>query len=166
MTFLQYVCWELLGPPAYGSAWHCPFCDPGSEQEWASFSVRPPLGSHPIKFRCHRCQRWGDEHDILKHALPGDENRDERRLRLAELMASWLHDKPSPLGEDERPPPEPFAVVLRRAAQRKRREPPKEMQLPSDGIEPNLGDPVVRAALARRWKKQRKRGRGVDRHRS
>jgi hypothetical protein len=70
-SFLELVCRELLGGPAYGRSWHCPHCDPRQESEWASFSVRPPKRKrngeeYPIKFKCHRCQRWGDEHDLLR----------------------------------------------------------------------------------------------------
>lgn len=64
-SFLFELCVSLLGPPAYGSSWHCPYCDPEGESNWPSFSVRPPLKNHAIKFRCHRCKVWGDEHDLL-----------------------------------------------------------------------------------------------------
>jgi len=77
VSFLSELCHELLGPPDYGSSWPCPFCDPEAESSWASFSVRPPLRSHPIKWKCHRCKRWGDEHDLLAflyHDDPEDYN--------------------------------------------------------------------------------------------
>lgn len=97
MTFLEFACHEELGPPAHGASWHCPCCDPGQDEEWVSFSVRPPKASYPIKFKCHRCQWWGDEHDLLLVLYPGEENRDVRRLRLAELKRMYLRDhRPRP----------------------------------------------------------------------
>ncbi len=73
-SFLWELCSHLLGPPEYGSSWHCPFCDPDPERKsWASFSVRPPLRHYPIKFRCHRCKVWGDEHDLLHKFFHDDE---------------------------------------------------------------------------------------------
>jgi hypothetical protein len=75
-SFLLEFCNVVMGSPEYGGrCWFCPYCDPdpdrehrndkGKKKPWAAFSVRPPLGRHPIKFRCHRCRVWGDEHDLL-----------------------------------------------------------------------------------------------------
>jgi hypothetical protein len=70
-SFLEYLVHELMGPPAVGRAgWHCPRCDRHEDKEWASFTVLPPKGKLPIKFRCHRCGWWGDEHDLMKHFNP------------------------------------------------------------------------------------------------
>src|SRR5436309_716537 len=99
MTFLEFVAHELLGPPKGRASWNCPYCDPNNEMEWASFSVRPPLNNYPIKFRCHRCHRWGDEHDLLNVVYPGEENRDARRIQLSELKSMYLRDYCSPLGD-------------------------------------------------------------------
>jgi hypothetical protein len=99
-TFLAFVWHEEFG--SVGSS-HCPKCDPDASKEWKSISIRPPLGNFPIKFRCHRCGWWGDEHDVLRHVYPGDANKDIRRLRLAELKRMYLrdygHHPRTPLGE-------------------------------------------------------------------
>lgn len=82
MTFLRFVCWEVLGPPIYGS-WLCPYCDPLQMSKWASLSVLPPKGSYAIKFRCHNCGRWGDEHDLMRLVYP--DCAETRRIMLKEL---------------------------------------------------------------------------------
>jgi hypothetical protein len=121
MTFLHFFCCETLGPPRYGSSWPCPFCDPDHESEWASFSVRPPYGNYPIKWKCHRCHRWGDEWDLLRLLYPKDPTT--RSLVLAEVKRLYLRDvvrlprlpaRCSPLGDKLAKRPAP-----------KRKQPPK-----------------------------------------
>src|SRR5262245_17301762 len=109
-TFLIYVTEALFGPPCYGSSWKCPFCDPGGDSKWASFSVRPPRKKgdgteYPIKWRCHRCRRWGDEYDLLRLLYPGEQNRAFRREERALLYSGWLLELSrsygrSPLGDN------------------------------------------------------------------
>jgi hypothetical protein len=90
MTFLRFVCCELLGPPVYGSCWHCPKCDPAAESDWVSFSVRPPKKYHAIKFKCHRCHWWGDARDLLDHFFPDDPQ--QRRIMLADLERLYCRE--------------------------------------------------------------------------
>src|SRR5438552_3419051 len=64
MTFLQFCCYQLLDDPRC-----CPWCDADGDAEWKSFSILPPKkrsnGSwYDIKFRCHRCGKFGDELDL------------------------------------------------------------------------------------------------------
>lgn len=71
ISFVEYVCERLMGPPAYGSMWYCPFHEDNSP----SFSVRPtkqrPNGTwYPIKFRCFACDAWGDAWDLLRRFYP------------------------------------------------------------------------------------------------
>lgn len=66
MTFLTFVCTHLMGPPVAGTCWRCPYC----ESSGAAFSVRPPKGALPVKFKCHKCQEWGDEVDLLSFFRP------------------------------------------------------------------------------------------------
>jgi len=101
--------WRLLvalGPPAYGSSWYCPFCDPDGggglsqrggkpESKWASFSVRPPFRKYAIKFKCHRCQTWGDEHDLLRKFCDDPE---ERQWWIDYAMAYYPPELRSPRG--------------------------------------------------------------------
>jgi hypothetical protein len=77
MTFLEFVCQTLMGPPVSGSCWHCPICDSSGP----SFSVRPPKAGFPIKFKCFRCDAWGDEFDLAKLFYP----REDFNARLQRL---------------------------------------------------------------------------------
>jgi len=83
-SFLHWLGGELLGPPAYGSHWFCPRC----EGPTPSLSVRPPLDDLPVKFKCHRCNWWGDEHDLLK-LVDGITDYGERLERLRVLRARY-----------------------------------------------------------------------------
>jgi hypothetical protein len=99
-SFLEYVCWALLDSPACGSSWFCPFCHEQAEnQEWASFSVRPPLGKYPIKWKCHRCHKWGDAIDLIMFIYKCSHT--EGKVVLAELLESYRHEHGSgtPLGD-------------------------------------------------------------------
>lgn len=87
MTFLAFVAHKLMGPPICGSCWRCPFCDPDGDKG-ASFSVRPPLGDLPIKWKCFRCDGWGDEFDLVKHFHPSW-GYDTRKLEVLSLMAEF-----------------------------------------------------------------------------
>jgi hypothetical protein len=84
MTFLEYVCRRLLGHPSGGS-FCCPYCDHNR------LTVRQPDGDKPIKFRCHRCQKWGDEMDLLRD-VAGIGNYTDRMERRAEMHADYLRD--------------------------------------------------------------------------
>ncbi len=78
-SFLEYVCTRLMGAPDFGSSWCCPFCDSDS----AAFHVRPAKGNHPIKFKCFKCEQWGDSVDLLTMFFPKDNIRQrKRRLHL------------------------------------------------------------------------------------
>ena len=80
MPLLEFVCKRLMGPPVCGSCWRCPFCDSSG----SSFSVRPPKGDYAIKFKCFRCDRWGDELDLLEHFYP-DEDKSQICARWTKL---------------------------------------------------------------------------------
>src|SRR5262245_29229125 len=103
MTFLNFVFHELLGPPAYGSSWFCPWCNPNGDrftdgdETWASLSVLPPRGSYPIKFKCHWCGVWGDEHDLIRKRYPGISS-ETVGLKVRELLAAYGTPLPT-LGE-------------------------------------------------------------------
>ena len=76
-SFLEYVCTRLMGAPEFGSSWCCPYCDSPS----SSFHVRPAKGNHPIKYKCFRCEQWGDSVDLLKLFFP-KEAIGQRKRRL------------------------------------------------------------------------------------
>lgn len=87
LTFLEYVCERLMGPPAHNRTWLCPFHDDSSP----SFHVRPPKqrpdGSwYPIKFRCFGCDAWGDEFDLLRQFYP-----DATRQQLTKRWQAMKH---------------------------------------------------------------------------
>lgn len=84
MTFLEFVCRQLIGPPVSGSCWRCPFCNSSN----SSFNVRPPKGDLPIKYRCFRCDAWGDAFDLLKFYFP-NEGFSQQKLRIAQMEADF-----------------------------------------------------------------------------
>jgi hypothetical protein len=94
MIFLEYVCRQLMGPPAYGRTWRCPFHDDHNP----SFNVRPPKAGYKDRYRCWGCDAWGDEADIVKHFFP-NESYTERLERLKDLRAEFEaggHAEPPP----------------------------------------------------------------------
>jgi hypothetical protein len=124
MTFLLFVCHELLGPPVKkgGNRWHCPFCD-GHEMRWPSFTVLPPLGNYRITFHCHRpdCPRkFGDACDLVKRVYQC--NYHEAKVKVAELMEQFRRET-SPLGED------PVRRLARKLA--------KQQKKPTAGLSPS-----------------------------
>lgn len=84
MSFLEFVAERLMGQPVSGSCWNCPYC----VSSGPSFSVRPPLGNYSIKFKCHRCGKWGDEMDLLKLFFPEDDYS-VRLTRVQELRLDF-----------------------------------------------------------------------------
>src|SRR5262249_34192946 len=128
MTFLEYVADFLELHRGYGASCYCPYCDPHCESAWMSFSIRPPRqrpdGSWlPIKFRCHRCQQWGDARDLIKHfwnGIPGKHlSPEETEARFVEVLERY-RDKyfpGTPLGEIRRSidlPPELISIIAQR----------------------------------------------------
>ncbi len=90
MTFLEYVCERLMGPPASSSnGWSCP----RHEDNHPSFNTRPPKQGCKVRFCCFSCGWWGDEFDLLKEFYPG-EDYSERRVRMAALRIDFQHDHP------------------------------------------------------------------------
>lgn len=90
ITFLEFVCEHLMGPPLHGRSWRCPFHSPDNHP---SFSVRPPKqrpdgGWHPIKFRCHACGTWGDEWDLILNFYQ-DEQRHQHLKRLRAFQSQY-----------------------------------------------------------------------------
>ena len=92
MTFLEYVATTLLGQRR-GNYWTCPFC----EHRTPSFQVRVP--DDPLakqRWKCHRCQKYGDDCDLLKRMTcpnPGEQFAERDRLRV-EFLA--LPPEPAP----------------------------------------------------------------------
>ena len=86
MTFLEFVDRRLMGPPPL----HCPFHDDAHP----SFSIRPPKGKYPIKYKCWGCGAWGDEHDLLRPFDPRD-NYQQRLQRIAELREEFEQGEPA-----------------------------------------------------------------------
>lgn len=89
MTFLEYVCRELIGEPVYSrgngvSSWSCP-CH---EDENPSFVTRTFVEGGHHRFKCFSCGWWGDELDVLKECFP-TENFDSRLRRLDELRKAY-----------------------------------------------------------------------------
>jgi hypothetical protein len=93
MTFLQYVCEKLLGPPAHhggshgDSYWCCPF----HNDTKPSFHTLPHKAEYPDYWKCLGCDHWGDElqllrelRDIVGHPLAKGDYGDQKAL-----LAAW-----------------------------------------------------------------------------
>jgi hypothetical protein len=82
MTFLEYVCERLMGPPVSTSSnrsvWSCP----RHTDAHPSFSTRPPKDGFKDRFQCFSCGFWGDVFDLAKEFYPAD-NFGQRRTRVA-----------------------------------------------------------------------------------
>jgi len=69
ITFLQFVCARLIGPPAMHGArmgesyWHCPWCKRGKEPK---FHTLPHDGRRDY-WKCYRCEQFGDELQLLRN---------------------------------------------------------------------------------------------------
>src|SRR5262245_39040641 len=85
--FLAYVCVRLLGRPiGVGTpCWRCPEC----EHPRHSLVVNEPKAGCADKWRCHRCDAWGDEYDLLRLVAPEVGRYPARRLVVAALRADW-----------------------------------------------------------------------------
>jgi hypothetical protein len=94
MTFLVFVCERLMGKAYSGTCWRCPFC----ESNHGCFSVRPPKGDYPIKYKCFRCGEWGDEFDLIKHSHPDDDYRTNVK-RWRRLLNEYEAAHPSDAAE-------------------------------------------------------------------
>jgi hypothetical protein len=88
MTFLEFVATKLMGP----RPWLCPF----HNERHSSFSIRPPKGDYPIKYKCFACGAWGDEFDLVRHFYPKDDyNRRLDRVRFLKLEYEATYGKPN-----------------------------------------------------------------------
>ncbi len=74
-----------------GAYWKCPYCHCSR----ATFSVRPPLADKPIKFKCFRCAKWGDELDLLTFFYP-NETYAQRLERMESLQDDYDRKVPPP----------------------------------------------------------------------
>jgi len=83
MTLLGYVTRKLLGPPTTGNSWPCPFC--GGNH--ATFNVRYEDTPKP-KFRCFRCNEWGDVFDLVKLFNPALDFEKRQQL-VAQYQAEF-----------------------------------------------------------------------------
>lgn len=99
MTFLEYVCERLLGPPAKRVAdrlfWLCPFHNDSDP----SFCTLPHKQEYKDRWRCFGCGKRGDEADLLKEYYP-DEGWASRRARLRQ----WRQDYEAALTDAATPP--------------------------------------------------------------
>jgi hypothetical protein len=69
MTFLEFVAFQLLGPPTYSkgdgeSYWPCQKCGK------FKFHTRPEKPGEKDRFSCWVCGWYGDEYDLLRHFFP------------------------------------------------------------------------------------------------
>jgi hypothetical protein len=123
MTTLAFLCRKLLGLPDASQNWHCPFCDEKRERT-RRFKVREELVKGP-RFKCYRCDQWGDGHDLLillRPTLNYDQRRQLIEATAAELArtsaADLLDSLPPGTGNGDAPP----CDECRRRAIEQRRE--------------------------------------------
>lgn len=93
MTFLEYTCTTLLGPPhkslAHGEHyWDCPAC------QSPKFHTRPHKPPYKDRFSCWRCGFWGTEIDLLRCLYP-DEAQSDLSRRWKMLREEWSQLDPS-----------------------------------------------------------------------
>ena len=93
MTFLEYVCERLMGPPANRGAdrswWVCPF----HADTNPSFCTLPHKPEHKDRWRCFGCGMRGDEADLMKELMPG-EDWGQRQSRLLVWRQDYEREAP------------------------------------------------------------------------
>jgi hypothetical protein len=89
MTFLQYACERLLGPPARrgGSAGESYWCCPFHNDTNPSLHTMPHKPQYKDRWMCFGCGMRGDEADLMAGLIRG-ENYQHRRQRLDQ----WRQD--------------------------------------------------------------------------
>lgn len=97
MTFIEYCCERLMGPPlrhtGSRSIWPCPECD-----DRTAFGTLPHKPEYKDRARCHRCGFRGDEADLIRFFNPR-EGWTQRRAKLADWFAAWnAGHVPEPVG--------------------------------------------------------------------
>src|SRR5262245_10387195 len=90
MTFLEFCCQRLLGLPAKAGAsegesyWNCPFHD----DSHPSFHTLPHKPEFKDRWRCFGCGMRGDEADLMKELISG-EDWPRRRVRLLQWRQEY-----------------------------------------------------------------------------
>jgi hypothetical protein len=103
MTFLEYLCERLIGPPAKPGGregetyWLCPFHDDSNP----SFHTLPHKPEYKDRWLCFGCGNRGDEADLVKAFYPG-EDWPRRRLRLDQ----WRQEFEARAEREQDAPPE------------------------------------------------------------
>jgi len=87
MTFFEFLCEHLLGPPwdergGGESYFDCPECG-GSR-----FHTRPQKAGYKDRVSCWACGWWGDEMDLLRHFFPR-ETYAKRQQRLTSIRDAY-----------------------------------------------------------------------------
>jgi predicted RNA-binding Zn-ribbon protein involved in translation (DUF1610 family) len=100
MTFLEFVCEKLMGPPTSSrgdgqSTWNCPNC--GHESKFHTRPHDPRKGKD--KFSCWSCGYWGDQRDLVHHFNPIWLNSQiTAYLRVLRLQYDEKHPRVIPSG--------------------------------------------------------------------
>jgi hypothetical protein len=90
MSFLEFVCAQLLGPPVrvkgHGEAfWDCPYC--GNTKQ--KFHTRTLSNRYPKqRYGCYKCGEWGDEWNLIEDLYP-DEDHAQHVRRWKMLREEW-----------------------------------------------------------------------------
>ena len=86
MTFLEYICERLMGPPAFRSGGSSYWCCPAHDDSDPSFCTRPHKEGYKDRFTCWGCGAWGDAHDLLLLVHPEENRNYQDRL---DRLARW-----------------------------------------------------------------------------
>src|SRR4051794_222009 len=90
LTFLEFVCGKLLGPPAYlgpaegESYWPCPF----HEDRHPSFHTKPDVPEYKHGFRCWSCPAGGDVFNLMRR-LGGPGKWPQPRAKVRDWPREW-----------------------------------------------------------------------------
>jgi hypothetical protein len=108
MQFLEFVTRRLMGEPAYGRTWVCPWCDASKP----SLALNPPKAGCETKLRCFNCGKIADAFDLARYfrsdvpwpariGLVHSWERDYRRLSAESKSDGESGEQTSPNGEAE-----------------------------------------------------------------
>ena len=87
MTFLEFICRKLIGPPVsertYTPQWECPFC---SREK---LYIKRPDAKGKVRFKCWSCEKWGDAADLIAHFHPELTDYQDRCDLRDQLCLEW-----------------------------------------------------------------------------
>ena len=134
MTFMEFTCWALLGPPHKSRPrgehyWECPAC------QSPKFHTRPHKPPHKDRFSCWSCGFWGTEIDLLSCSFPNESQTDHSR-RWKMLREEWEARDPSECIQADDTPSSPSLSPGLRGQDRPRHKSDDELHQLYDALTP------------------------------